>query len=246
MINLMIALQYPVVVLLIVLSLQASRAFHSTAFRLIASGWIFNLAYLLSQDQFHSLFQTIVPVADHLIENSFDILCSVAFLLGARQLDHLHSRSLLRQFSDRTLAIASIAALGTHVVIYSTLPSLIALAATISVVLAMLGILALSRFFQAIQKTLVGNTRSFQFLFLATLSYALLQPLYFPSILLPQWHEAITKFGFATGFLLKFAILLGLMNLFIAASGRSREESARVEEARSVVARVAHELGTPV
>jgi signal transduction histidine kinase len=76
--------------------------------------------------------------------------------------------------------------------------------------------------------------------------YALVQPLYIAQIIYPAQEHVIDTIGFFGGFLAKGMIAAGYLRIFVTVSSRAERDRARFVEAKHIVQRIKHELGTPI
>ena len=246
-----IIMQFPVVLMLGILSLQARNAFRTKIFSLIAAGWFFNLAYLLVRN-YPDINSLLLKRKDTLLSNLATPLVfasSGCFWLAARKFPRPKNILLLRRLPDRMLIGALIVTLLFVLAFSNWLPKdypLVLIPAIPDVAVDLFAIAALAVFFKQFsdEQSLSGPNKP---LYYGTLLYALIQPLYFFSIGVPeQIAEGVEVAGFFLGLSSKVVILLGLLKLFTDVATKAHQEEARIKETRRTVERIAHELGTPV
>ncbi len=246
-----IIMQFPVVFMLGILSLQARNAFRTRIFSLIAAGWFLNLAYLLVRNypDINSLFLRPRDTFLSTIATPLVFASSGCFWLAARKFPRPNSILLLRRLSDRMLVGILLVALAFVLTFSNWLPRsypLVLIPAIPDVAVDLFAITALATFFKQFsnEHSLSGTNNT---LYYGTLLYALIQPLYFLSIGVPESiAEGVEVAGFFLGLTSKVAILLGLLKLFSDVATKAHQEEARIKETRRTVERIAHELGTPV
>lgn len=249
-----IIMQYPVVLMLGILGLQARKVFRERAFLFIAIGWLFNLAYLLVRN-YPNINSLVLRNRDSALSDlatPFVFISSTAFLLAARAYPRPTRNPLLARWISDRLVIAIFAVTLLFVLITSAyLPSakkypLLLIPGIPDVVVDVIALTALAIFYKqfSMEHSLSRTNKS---LYYGSLLYAAIQPVYFLAVGTPQAVKAGAEVsGFFLGLASKMIILFGLLKLFGDSAIKARQEEARVEETRRTVGRIAHELGTPV
>src|SRR5947209_20483987 len=92
-----VTMQYTIVVLLVIISLQAARAFKESAFRIIALVWLPNLAYLAASDFNRNLWTLlgIPPAHWGAPAQFFDFLTNTLFWYAAHRWGQIKNKLYL-------------------------------------------------------------------------------------------------------------------------------------------------------
>jgi signal transduction histidine kinase len=105
-------------------------------------------------------------------------------------------------------------------------------------------ILLLGTFFHRFVKSYGGTSRAIT---AGTNTYATIQLFYLlAGLRSPDRLVLLRTSGFALGFLAKFLIVFGLIRLFASAAAFITNETARIHHTQRIIARIAHELNTPL
>jgi signal transduction histidine kinase len=240
-----ITLQLPVVLFLALLTFRAADGLGNDRYRYIGVGWILNLLYLTSHF-LPILSRDISPLFAVYGPRVFDVVTQVCFLLAAsgfgirRGLDDWTGK--LRPMILLVL-LAFVWEIGWSGLFPQTLLHSF-LASLPVVVVNALVLLKLANFFSAIEEQSIPLEGRSWHLVVATRAYAALQPLYLLANIRYQGipAEVVNTIGFSLGLLFKFLIAIGIIEILQAAA----KLGAKVETEKTAIARVLHELGTPI
>ncbi len=261
-----ITMQYPLVIFLVIVSVQAALVFAEKDFYLIAFGWVANFVYLIVTE--HTPHVGLPGHFGYLIQKyavgtypeAFDFIASTSFWYASRK----HARWFLRVPRFKT-SIFLVFFLGGHILSVSLKQILIQhtyldflIASLPRVLINTLALIVLSQYFKKLVTHVKANTNQshlFHFddtvhlLYIAAFSYASIQPLrlfLYPSI---DTNKRIELAAFTIGFIAKSLIFLGIISLFVASAAKittSIAEQRKVKEFSDAIDRLAHELGTPL
>lgn len=249
-------MQYPVVVLLVIISFWAATAFREKVFRIIALGWAANLAYLVTGDPTRTFVNFLHLSVSHLDAPAqfFDFAANALFWFAAHKSGKSSNRLYLSNWKTGWFLCLPVASYVLSTIAIHLFPPLKFgypgfLAFTIPTVLADgIAITALGFYF----RDLAVRTDNFvpnkgNLLFTATIFYAAIQLLQFA--VYKSDHKGILTFAFALGLTAKGFIFLGIVRLLVASaealSGALAEKN-RAEEFVTAIDLLAHEMGTPI
>jgi signal transduction histidine kinase len=240
-------MQFPVVLLLVLLTVSAAKTFRSQAYGLFAAGWSFNFLYLLTKAS---------PAGVSLV-GALELPCvvasSVCMWMGARKVprDIFPVRG---PTSPMVIVGFAGVVIGADLGVRAGWPLALApwlgdlLRYGLRAVFNWISIAYMAAYmYRTDAKWSSQKQRGESVLFVATIAYAWLQFLRLiagsPGDL---QHTVVITTGLAVGLVLKGAMIVGLVGLFASAAADARESVAKLKATRETVETIAHELGTPV
>lgn len=245
-------MQFSIVILLIIISFQAVRAFQVRAFYTVATAWVLNLLYLLATELGPKIFGHYLDSLAYV----FDFATTALFWYVAHQYGRSqHWMYFQRLSKGRFIAFIS----GTYilfVVLSATLPieryGIFFLTSMPDVMFDMCALSALAYYFREVANSVCApQLPTFHLLYRATLFYAWIQlfQLFAHETINRYLHIDVASIGFAAGFIAKIGIVLGIIGLFVRSAEtliQSSVERKSNQLLTSAIDRLAHELGTPI
>ena len=238
--NLLVSMQFAVVLFLALASLQAAREFKEEAsFWPLFYGWVVNFLYLVLSAKFLSL-----PPSLRGTDQIADLLASLLLwrtsIVGTSAVG---KNSLTRRWA--LLLIFLFCFLWYEVALHSLSQTIRVFFVLTTFPIVLVGMIArfhLSSHFRRLEDEFNRNSRPTRLLSGGAFLYALIQPLHFAGNL----GDAI---GFALGLGAKSLIFFGLFHLFAANAAkymRAMDEEDGYLKRQREIRRVGHELGTPI
>jgi len=244
-------MQLPIVVLLIIFTAQAAKAFAEENFKLVATGWFANLVYLLfghasryPNDEIFRILARSLPAPE--IARTFNVIALLLFLVAAQHFFRLHRPELLlARCHGGILVISGVMLLGLELLRSRGGFLLSTTLHTPAVLMAIGAVFSIAFMFDDTLRSRESERRSKSRILLVggTLAYALVQPL---AVVPGDWTEVA---GFTAGFLCKMAMVIGLVGGFVMsaeAAARTGEIQRRFGQVARTIGRITHELGTPI
>jgi signal transduction histidine kinase len=246
--DLFVAMQYPVVGFIAAASFQAARAFQARRLFVIAAGWSLNLLHLVVVNA-PAHFPSITDSAARAASLILTLASSAAFMYGTMEPNpkgvgwwKVVSRELRAWLVLAVLALVlSLPAGRIPLQIWQVL-----LGALFTVVLSVAALRRLGQYYERLSRQIDPKDPLPAYLVIGCYAYAAVQLLYIPAALLDDFAGATQAWGFGLGFLTKLVMAYGYMRLFVRAAARSERDRTRLDETRSVVNRINHEIGTPL
>jgi signal transduction histidine kinase len=249
-----VTMQYSVVVLLVIISFWAAKAFKENAFRIIALAWLSNLFYLFTSDSSTWLGEYFSLRPSHLGAPAevFDLSATTLFWFAAHKWGKKRYRLYFSEwphslFLTVPVGLYLLSILSVHVMPQSRYSAF--LAASLPMVLAdTLAIATLAIFFRELAlrtDNVVPNKGGL--LFTGTLLYATIQTLQL--LAYGEFAIAALTLGFFLGLAAKILIFLGIIRLLVASAESLTKVLAEQEQAKELTTAIdllAHELGTPI
>lgn len=250
-----ITMQYPLVILLIIVSFQAVRAFKEKAFYYLALAWITNLLYLITTEHSPQAPFPTSGVSKYLGTSPeiLDFISSALFWYAARKYGAgkwtFYLRWLSTPYFIALLLAAHVTSTSLEHILFQGRYLNFFFASLPLVLVDTLSLLALSFYFKGLVERIKGSTSSVHLLHSGAAFYACIQP--FQLLLHPvvKHNLNIKMVAFILGFAAKGAILFGTTSLIVASAAAltySIAEQRRTRELTVTIDRLAHELGTPI
>jgi signal transduction histidine kinase len=259
-----VIMQLPIVLLLVIVNLQAVKAFGEFSFRLVAFGWLANLGYLLfghaAAHPDDAVFSSLARLPSAVISQTLDAIAAGLFLLATSAFLRKNRSGPILSFLRKNRAGPILVRIQPLWIIVTVAGALaITLLPDLShdtygrllwiplVVIEITSLLGLSILYKRAFEKRDSNARTVgRFLLVGgTTLYALIQPL----ALLTTGGDWVEVIGYSVGLISKSAMLIGLAGGFImSAESTVRAEALqrRVSEMARTVGRITHELGTPI
>lgn len=245
-------MQFSVVILLIIISFQAVRAFQIRAFYIIATGWILNLLYLLATE----LGPQIVGHYLDTFAYIFDFSTTAMFWYVAHQYGRSKHWVYFQRLTKGKFIICVAGAYILSIILSAILPAeryeYFILASVPDVIFDMCALSALAYYFREVANTVCApQLPTFHLLYRATLFYAWIQvcQLLAHDTIRRHLYIDFASIGFSAGFVAKIGIVLGIIGLFVRSAETLTNSSAERKSNQiltSAIDRLAHELGTPI
>lgn len=249
-----IAMQIPVVLLLILQNYRVYNIFEEKAFKYFALGWLFNFIYLFLTNYGPLLSPTLhSPIDSGTISQFFNFLGGAFFWYGGRKGAGGKSRLALASLSRASFYLVCLAFYLIDLVPQRMLPSagypLIAVYKVPHMIFHLLALLAYAKYMRIfLDSHLTGEKSGQPLIYNGLILYALIQPisLLTTGIDNPFLVQFAPVAGFILGLASKLLIYVGLAHFFGIYLAHVRRNASEVETARKTFLRIAHELGTPI
>jgi len=250
-----ITMQYPLVILLIIVSFQAVRAFKEKAFYVLALAWVTNLLYLITTEHSPQVPFSTTGAAKYLGTSPeiLDFISSALFWYAGHKYGAGKRALYLRQLSTpyfiALLLIAHVTSISLEHILLQERYLNFFFASLPLVLVDTLSLLVLSYYFKGLVERIKGAPSNVHLLHSGAAFYACIQP--FQLLLHPaiKQYVHIKMVAFILGFASKGAILFGTTSLIVASAAAltySIAEQRRTKELTLTIDRLAHELGTPI
>jgi signal transduction histidine kinase len=250
----LLPMQFTVIGFLVVASWFGGKAFGRKRLILIAIGWTFNLLYLVASALYEPIigrqsgFVTVLP-------RVFDVLGGACFAFAT-----LGPNPAIRGSVRRIpLSLWALALLGTiNIVFLISFPESVVtpagdpfgvrlFVAIVAIGFHMWCLWLLAGFYGSLITGYRTGGDSIVLLPLGTYLYAIIQLLYLAAVLAkPEISQSVQTFGFALGLVAKVTIATGYLRLFISDISRSEADRTWFDTTRNMMARINHEIGTPL
>jgi signal transduction histidine kinase len=248
-------MQYSLVILLIIVSFQAVRAFKEKAFYIIAAGWFANLLYLITTEHTPQ-FGSANPFVHKYVgtfPGTLDFIASSLFWYAARKYGHWKRILYLPRFNALYFFVLLLGGHFLAVSLEQILPQQnyfnFVVASLPVILIDMLSLVVLAYYFRELVARVKGPESRVHLLHFGTFFYALIQLF---QLFLHPWvrnHIHLETSAFILGFAAKSAIFFGIIDLFVASAAtltNSIAERRKAHEFSIAIDRLAHELGTPL
>ncbi len=255
-----LTMQFTIAILLVIVNLQATRVFRTSAFRFIAFGWLANLAYLVgtslaatstAQQHIPSLLgsRSMEPFA---IRHALDFIANSFFWYAAHKYGRSRNPLFLSKLPDYLFGLALLLLYSVSVTLAHFLPqeaySNFFLAALPIALLDMIALISLA-FYLKEHGERVSKAVHSGLPFRATLLYAFIQPLQLLAHPTKRTSWDVYSLGFVLGFIAKMFLLFGMVRIFVASAETVVDaiaERKRTKQLVDTIDKVGHELGTPL
>jgi signal transduction histidine kinase len=248
-----VTMQYSVVILLVIISFQALRAFRADAFRIIAFGWLANLAYLIFSVGSGILSPALRIPQSHVAAPAafLDFVANALFWYAAHRWGKRKNPLYFSGSPRRHFLLLLVSPYVTTTAMVHILPQRsyggFFVAYLPMVLFDALALMALASYFQEVATQIEGQLTKGRILYFGTLLYATIQILHLGTY--GSRASEVAAVGFLVGLVAKLLIFMGIIRLLVASAETliaSSAERKRIHELGGVINVLAHELATPI
>lgn len=246
----LVAMQFPIVFLLVIQNYRMYNLFNQRAFKYISIGWLFNLLYLFFHNYGYDI-SSFLQISFNLEQVAvFAVFTSSSlFWYGAhkgRGLKFVNKYSRIK-FVLFCLSVFLWVEISSSIISKPLYPY-VAIYSIPDVFFDFFALLAYAKFSkQFLMSNLFHDYEGKKNLYFGVLLYSIMQPIFLFTVgFNPTFCDTVNTIGFFVGFIAKIFIYLGMGSFLTNYVADIKKNSAEINIAKSTFQRIAHELGTPI